>query len=122
MQIVPPALRMEVMMQAANTQLKSPVNLRTVLDAVNPDEGLRMIDPVENAVVAHTQFAKASQLVRHADQPPVDHNGRVLGQPLNLPLDAAPNHGIEAGQLPIGPGTYFDPVGHTRWRGVHGLN
>ena len=47
------------MMQAANTQLKSPVNLRTVLDAVNPDEGLL---------------------------------------------------------------AYFDPVGHGRWRGVHGLN
>jgi hypothetical protein len=59
MQIVPPAFRMEVMMQAANTQLKSPVNLRTVLDAVNPDEGLL---------------------------------------------------------------AYFDPVGHGRWRGVHGLN
>lgn len=51
------------------------------LDAVDADEGLRVLDPVEDAPVAHPQFAKSGEIVRHADQPPMHHGGGVFREP-----------------------------------------
>ena len=98
----------------AENLLKIAVHLGTVLDAVDADDGLWMIDPVKNAPIAHPQFAKSGEIVRHADQPPMHHDGRVFRQPEDFALDTRADGGVEFAKLHIGSRTYFDPIGHGR--------
>ena len=42
-----------------------PIDFRPVLDAVNAEQGLRRIDPIQDAPIADTQFAEAGKFIRH---------------------------------------------------------
>jgi hypothetical protein len=51
------------------------------------------------------------------------HNrGGIFGQPLNLAFNARADNGVKLGKLRVGPGAYFDPVGHGKCRGFQDLN
>ena len=102
--------------------LEIAIDFGAVLDAVDADESLRGINPVEDAPVADAEFAQARKFVRHSDETPVNDGGGVFREPRDLALDACADSGVERGKLRIGLGTYFDSVGHEMWRGVQGLN
>lgn len=91
---------------------KLSIDFRAVLDAVNPDQRLRVIDPVNDAVVANAQFAEAGQIVRHPDEPAMDRGLRILGKPDNLALDGGADGGVQLRELRLGARAYFDAVGH----------
>ena len=42
-----------------------------MLNAINADDLLRMIDPVENSPVADAEFAETGELIRHANEAPM---------------------------------------------------
>ena len=102
--------------------LEIAIDFGAMLDAVDADEGLRRIYPIEDAPVADAEVAQARKFVWHADETPVNDDGGVFSEPRDLAFDACANGGVERGKLRIGLGTYFDSVGHEMWRGVQDLN
>ena len=88
------------------------IYLRAMLDAVNPDDGLRMVNPVENAMVADAEFAKTGEVVGQTNESPVHHRRSVFREPDNLPFDTRADGRIEPGELRVSPEPYFDAVGH----------
>ena len=102
--------------------LEIAIDFGAVLDAVDADESLRGIDPVEDAPVADTEFAQARKFVRHSDETPVNDGGGVFREPGNFAFDAGADGGVERGQLSVSLRTYFDSIGHERWRGVQVVN
>ena len=103
-------------------QSEPAIDFGAVLDAVDANEFFRGIHPVEDAVIAHAEFAQARQILGHSHEPPVNHAGGILSEPLNLAFDADAHRGIQSGELRIRFAAYFDLVGHGRWRGFQGLN
>ena len=98
------------------------IDFRTGLDAVDADQLLGGIMPIEDSIVANAKLAQAGQIFRHPNQPPMHHDGGIFGKPLDFALDTRANGGIQIVELRVGLAAYFDPVGHGRWRGFHGLN
>ena len=90
--------------------------------AVDADESLRGIDPVEDAPVADAEFAQARKFVRHSDETPMNDGGGVFREPKNLAFDTCADGGVECGQLSVSLRAYFDPVGHGRCLGFQALN
>ena len=78
------------------------IDFGAVLDAVDADEGLWMIDPVEDAPVAHAQFAKTGEVVRHSDQSAMHHGGCVFRQPKDFAFDTRADGGVEFAELHLG--------------------
>ena len=74
---------------------ESPIDLRPMLDSIDTDNLLGMINPIENAPVANTQFAQARQIIGHTDQSPMDHNGSIFRQPHDLSLNRCTDNSIE---------------------------
>lgn len=108
---------------AAPRGLKPAVNLGTMLYAVDPNNPLGVIRPVENAVVAHAQLAQASQILWHPYEASMHEGPGIFSQPLNLTFDAHANGRVESGELRVGLDAYFDFVRrHAKWRGFQGLN
>ena len=102
--------------------LETAINFRAVLDAVNADKLFCGIDPVKNAIVAHTEFAEFRQILRHADEPTMHHVGGVVRKPLDFTFHARADGGVQVGELRVGLAAYFDLVAHDWWRGFQGLN
>lgn len=83
-----------------------------MLDAVDADDALRMIDPIEDAVVSDAELAQSRQIFRHPDQTAMHGSSRVFRQPYDLALNAGADGGIQRRELRIGLRPYFDAVGH----------
>ena len=101
--------------------LEIAIDFGAVLDAVDADESLRGIDPVEDAPVADAEFAQAGKFVRHSDETPVNDGGGVFRESGNSAFDAGTDGGVERGELSVSLRAYFDPVGHGRCRGFQAL-
>ena len=85
-----------------------------MLDAVNADELFCRINPVEDAVIAHAEFAKPGQILRHADKPAMNHTAGIFRKPLDFALHAGAHAGVQHGELRLSLAAYFDFVGHPR--------
>jgi hypothetical protein len=93
---------------------ESAIDFGTMLDAVNTNKFSGGINPVEDTVIAHPEFAESRQILRHPHEPPMHHGGGVLRQPLNLTFDACANRSVQSSELRVGFAAYFDLVGHGR--------
>jgi len=98
------------------------IDLGAMLDAVNANQLLARIIPIQNAIIAHTKLAQTSQISRHPNQPPMHHDGGIFGELLNLAFDACRDGGVQFSELCVSFAAYFDPVGHGSWRGFQTLN
>jgi len=61
--------------------LKIPIDLRAVLNSIDPNDFLGMINPVEDTPVTYPQFAQAGQIFWHTNQSPMDHDSGVVREP-----------------------------------------
>ena len=93
-----------------------------MLDAVNPDHLFCGINPIDDAVIAHAEFAESGQIFRHTNKPTVNHVRGILREPLDFALHASTDSGVQPGKLGVGLAAYFDLVGQGWWRGFQGLN
>ena len=75
------------------------LNLGAMLNAINPDEGLGVIYPVQNPVITDAQLAEAGQFFGHSDEATMHHDACVFRQPLEFPLDTGADDAIQLGQL-----------------------
>jgi hypothetical protein len=62
---IPSAARQDI------ARLELPINFGTMLNAIDADDLLGMINPIENSLVAGAQFAETSELIRHAGEAPM---------------------------------------------------
>jgi hypothetical protein len=62
----------------------------------------------KNAPVTHPQFAQACEIVRHANEAPMNHDVGVFCQPDYLAFNRRADGCIEFVQLRPGLETYFD--------------
>jgi hypothetical protein len=67
--------------------LEATVCFRSMLNSVDAYGLLAMIDPIKDTPITYAQFAQSGKIIRHADQPPVNHHPRILGQPDDFTLD-----------------------------------
>jgi hypothetical protein len=58
-----------------------------MLNSIDAHDLLWMVDPVKNTPVTDTQFAQAGEVIRHADQPAMNHHHSVFRQPDDFTLD-----------------------------------
>lgn len=93
-----------------------------MLDAVKADNLFCGLNPIEDAVIAHTEFAESGQILRHTDKPTMSHASGIVREPLNFALHARADGGVQPGKLGVGFAAYFDLVGPGWWRGLQGLN
>ena len=88
------------------------IDFGTVLDAVNADEFFCGINPIKDAVIAHTELAESGQIFRHADEPTMNHASGIIRKPLDFAFHARADGGVQPGELIVGLAAYFDLVGH----------
>ncbi len=50
------------------------------------------------------------------------HASGIFREPLDFAFHTLANGSVQPGELSVGLATYFDLVGHVRWRGFQGLN
>jgi hypothetical protein len=98
------------------------IDFRAVLDAIDADQFLGGIIPVQDAKIAHAEFAQTRQVCRHPNKSPMHHDGGIFKEPLDFVFDACTDSGVQLRELRVGLGAYFDPVGHGMWRGFQALN
>ena len=101
---------------------KFAIDFRAMLDAANADKFSRRIIPIQNTIIADTEFSQTTQVCRHADEPAMHHKRGIFSKPLDFAFNAHTESGVQFGELRIGPAAYFDPVGHGKWRGFQALN
>ena len=91
-------------------------------DAIDAHHFAFMINPIENPVISNPKLAEAGEVFGHPGQSAMHHPLGVFRKPNNLPFDTGSDGGIQFSQLAVSFWTYFDLVGHARWRGFQGLN
>lgn len=101
---------------------KIAINFGAVLNSINADDFFAVINPVKDPPITNAKLAKACQIVRHSDEPAMDHHGGIFSKPKDFAFDTCADGGIEFSKLCVGSLAYFDPVGHDKWRGFQGLN
>ena len=81
--------------------LELAIHLGSMRNSVNADDFLFVINPIKNAPVSHAQLAQTGQVVRHADEAPMNHYGSVLHQPDELIFNCGTDGRIQFLQLRI---------------------
>ena len=102
--------------------LEMAIDFGTMLDAVNTDNLLCGINPIEDAIIAHAKLAESGQIFRHTDKPAMHHTSGIVRQPLDFAFHTRADSGVQFGELSVGLAAYFDLVGQGWWRGFQGLN